>query len=914
MKKERRKVFVWVCIFLYLLLFAPRYFAYAFPLRVSAEPQFVSKANKYVPGEILVKFREKANPKAVDRINLLEGGQVILTSLRGKFSRVKIPAGRTVEEMVKRYRRYPEVEYAEPNYLARVFYTPNDPYYSYQWHFPQVRMSNAWEIELGGKSSVVVAVVDTGIAYEDYDIYAQAPDLAGTNFVVGYDFVNNDTHPNDDNRHGTHVAGTVAQTTNNGAGVAGVAFSCSLMPVKVFNADGYGTYAQIADGFYYAVDNGAHVINFSGGGPADSSVLHDAVKYAYNKGVPLIAAAGNDGTSTLSYPAAYPEAIAVAAVRYDKTLSYYSNYGSGLDLVAPGGDLNVDQNGDGYADGVLQQTFASSTSLTNFGYYFFQGTSMAAPHVSGVVALLIAHGESGVDNIYQILTQTAEDLGTSGYDTTYGYGLVNAAKALDRLAPESPPKPTPKAVSAVSGEFEWSPAVDNEKVSYYKIFRNVSGDPDTFELIDTTTATSYTDTLPSPASWWYRVSAVDFGGNESSLGERVHMVYWEEGITKVNGGVISIDGGRVRVEVPADSLPADTTITVETKGNPPPPPPGLDAGGTVYELGPGGLTFSKGVTITLSYFRPEPEGLTPALFYYNPATSNWEYIGGEVDKTNNRVSALVNHFSTFGVFWGNALQGPHGGYTSTTDKCKACHDVHQAVGTYRLLPANTIYDTCQSCHDGTGAENVVYGQITGFAGGPPEHYGHRMNTGIIAIPGGDTTVAPYGPDSGLTCSSCHSPHGSETRMITEDYYCDATATVSNHLLLRDPGRATGTVIFYGAKWCADCHDRRHNERAGIYNHPVSLTLSYLSASIARDNSNFQMSPVNPSNTRTDPICQHCHEDARDVETTFTVPNEPPPTPTNPKYNNFPHEAENRYMVVETGDDLCLNCHSTDNLP
>jgi predicted CXXCH cytochrome family protein len=287
-------------------------------------------------------------------------------------------------------------------------------------------------------------------------------------------------------------------------------------------------------------------------------------------------------------------------------------------------------------------------------------------------------------------------------------------------------------------------------------------------------------------------------------------------------------------------------------------------------------------------------------------------LGGTVNLTNRTVAVPVNHFSIFGIAWGNALQGPHGGYIDTTDKCKACHDVHDAQSGYALLVRSNIFNTCQYCHDGTGAENVVYRQI--YSPKPPADYGHRMATGVTIIPGGDTTVAPRGSDSGLTCTHCHSPHGNELRMISQPYYCDATQTVSNHLLKNDPGRATGTVSFYGAAWCADCHDRRHSNRTDVNNHPVNLSLSYLSASIARDNTNFRMDPVNPSNARTYPICQHCHEDRRNVETAFTAPVEPPTGTSNPVYNNFPHESETRYLVAETRDDLCLNCHATGSLP
>ena len=268
--------------------------------------------------------------------------------------------------------------------------------------------------------------------------YEQAPDLSGTSFVGGWDFVNDDAHPNDDNGHGTHVTGTVAQTTNNGFGVAGVAFGVSVMPVKVLNAAGTGAYSWIADGIYYAVDNGADIISMSLGGSASDTTLQNAVSYAYSNGVVVVAAAGNGGNDGVGdpvcdYPAAYDAyVIAVGATQYDESKAPYSNYGSSLDVVAPGGNTAVDQNGDGYADGVLQNTF--SDTPVDWAYWFWQGTSMATPHVSGVAALLLTRNPNLTpDEMRSVLQSTAEDLGSAGWDSTFGWGLVDAQAALESV-------------------------------------------------------------------------------------------------------------------------------------------------------------------------------------------------------------------------------------------------------------------------------------------------------------------------------------------------------------------------------------------------------------------------------------------------------------------------------------------------
>lgn len=424
-------------------------FALVFGQHGSAADKILEKGailngQRYAPGEIIVKFKPEVSDKLIAEVNSKHGTSVLYSSRFADFKRLRIPKRKAVEDMVEIYKRNPNVEYAELNYIAHAFVVPNDPYYSYQWNFYNttyggINMESAWGIETGD-ASVIVAVVDTGVAYENYSEiirrrtynYYLAPDLAQTHFVAGYDFVNNDAHPNDDDGHGTHVTGTIAQSTNNAMGVAGIAYGCSIMPVKVLNSQGSGTYADIAEGIYFAADNGAKVINMSLGGSSGSTTLENALAHAYGKGVTIVCASGNNGSpTTVSYPAAYDAyCIAVGATRYDEAVSYYSNGGASLDLAAPGGDLNVDQNGDGYGDGVLQQTFGNTTN--DWGYWFYEGTSMAAPHVSGVAALLIAHGVATTpDEVREALQSTAEDKGASGWDSEYGWGIVDAYAALN---------------------------------------------------------------------------------------------------------------------------------------------------------------------------------------------------------------------------------------------------------------------------------------------------------------------------------------------------------------------------------------------------------------------------------------------------------------------------------------------------
>jgi len=455
------------------------------PLFVKEPAQVEPLTTDFMPDEIIVKFKPGTQKKSIQDFNQQQGAQETYESPFARFKVLKIPPTKTVAEMVEIYSKNPLVEYAEPNYIMHTAMVPNDPLYQYQWHFDDdntintggastnpyggtngggIRMEEAWDSETGD-ASVVVAVIDSGVAYENFAVpsyelstiasgvtaYEQAPDLVNTNFVAGYDYIHNDTHPNDNNSHGTHVSGTIAQSTNNSLGVAGMGTNTSIMPVKVLDQAGCGTTSTVADGINFAVSNGAKVINLSLTSSAPTTTIENAVANAYNNGVVVVAASGNGGSNSVGYPAAYDNyVIAVGSTRYDETLSYYSNYGSSLDVVAPGGDTGEDQNEDGYADGVVQNTFESyndrkpycvspndvEADPTDFGYWFYQGTSMAAPHVAGLAALLLAADPTLTpDQVRTAIQTTAEDKGTAGWDQYYGHGLIDAEAALASLGP-----------------------------------------------------------------------------------------------------------------------------------------------------------------------------------------------------------------------------------------------------------------------------------------------------------------------------------------------------------------------------------------------------------------------------------------------------------------------------------------------
>jgi serine protease len=382
-------------------------------------------------------------------------------------------------------RRQPEVAYAQPNYIRRNKATPNDTNYGSQWHFETINLPSAWNINAGGRNDVIVAVIDSGLttttntfSFRIWDgrafrvlavPFSKAADFDHERVNVGREFVLNrrwttsagDTLLFDADGHGTHVAGTIAQQTNNNSGYAGVAYQTTLLPLKacwsywdlqmVLGAQGTPGLADPDFGgcpddaqvqaIRYAADNGAKVINISLGGPGASPMIREALEYAVSRGAFVAIAAGNeaeDGNPT-GYPAAYAPSIegvvAVGAVNRRLARASYSSFGSYVELVAPGG-------GDGpQADqiwqmGPMQSDLRFALLAPRFDRsqsFGISGTSMAAPHVAGVAALLYSQGITNPAAIEAALKRFARDLGPPGPDPEYGAGLVDARAALRGL-------------------------------------------------------------------------------------------------------------------------------------------------------------------------------------------------------------------------------------------------------------------------------------------------------------------------------------------------------------------------------------------------------------------------------------------------------------------------------------------------
>lgn len=336
------------------------------PVSVADAKMSATPEAPHVPGTVLVKFR--ADATSVKQEEFLKAyGLEVAGKVYGDDVYILKTKEQKIAALAETLSKHPVIEYAEPDYIATIDWTPNDQYWSQQWGPQKVSAPQAWDVTRGS-SSVMIAVVDTGVDLDH-------PDLRNkVRTDIDYDFVNNDSTAQDDNGHGTHVAGIAAASTNNTTGVAGMCPNCSILPVKVLNAAGSGSYSAIASGIRYAADKGAKVINLSLGGSAGSSTLESAVNYANSKGSLLICAAGNSNTSAPSYPAYYSPCVAVAATDQSDRKASFSNYGSWVDTSAPGVSIYATYYNDRYAS--------------------LSGTSMAAPHAAGLAGLLFSQGRS----------------------------------------------------------------------------------------------------------------------------------------------------------------------------------------------------------------------------------------------------------------------------------------------------------------------------------------------------------------------------------------------------------------------------------------------------------------------------------------------------------------------------------------
>ena len=454
--------------------------------RQSERPAF-----RYAPGRVVVKFRDQATD--AERLSALAGLAATATidprPSYADFDLVRIDPTADAEAIAAALTGQPAVEYAQASYSGwRTLLVPNDPLYATrQWNLPMINLERAWDLQPQAGSSITVAVLDTGVAYQNATLienlpafrdeegnrypalgrvtipYAGATQLmAPGRFVSPFDFIWENAIPLDFDGHGTHVTGTVGQLTNDGIGTAGVAFNVKIMPVKVidgvwdflFGSPSFATDDVVARGIRFAVDNGAKVINMSIGrtGPPNTSpVVEGAIQYAVGKGVFVAVAGGNEfevgnPIQVIAEIASRVDgAVAVAAVDRNKAHAYYSSTGNYLEVSAPGGS----ERGFGRDGFVFQQTFDFNFTDTFLlppaqfaaprfdvlAYIGYIGTSMATAHISGLAAMMMQQGITSPAAIEAVLEQTAVDLGSPGRDDTFGFGLVDARAALRGFGP-----------------------------------------------------------------------------------------------------------------------------------------------------------------------------------------------------------------------------------------------------------------------------------------------------------------------------------------------------------------------------------------------------------------------------------------------------------------------------------------------
>lgn len=446
---------------------------------------------EFAPGEIIVKFRPDASPLVRQNSLRATGLSLLEASPQGDVLRLQVKPGQEATAMADLLARG-QVEYASPNYYVYATGDPNDPYYSAQWGLKQAQdhdidAPEAWNIHTG-TSNVIIAVIDTGVDLDHPDLVAKIT----SGGQAGYNYISPGALPDDDNGHGTHVAGIAAASGNNGVGIAGVSWGARVMPLKVLSASGSGTIYNLALAIRYAADHGAKVINMSLGGGCGTGWpdVESAVNYAVSKGVVLVAASGNNYAGVVSCPGAINGVMAVGATDSSDVRASYSNYGTALDVMAPGSSIYSTWPGGGYA--------------------YDSGTSMATPHVAGLAALLWSFAP-GLNNyqIQSLIQNNADDLGIIGWDQEYGYGRINAYRTLLAASLQVTPAPlflfvdantasTSRnlLISTTSAEtIAWNATIPPEAAGWLSITSAASGS------ITASTANQLTLTAARPGSY-----------------------------------------------------------------------------------------------------------------------------------------------------------------------------------------------------------------------------------------------------------------------------------------------------------------------------------------------------------------------------------------------------------------------------
>ena len=581
----------------------------------------------YVPGRIVVKLKEGLSPADLAQLHADHDAVVEKEIRRIGVQVLSVPVG-AAEAKIADYKADPRVEYAELDYLAQPVFDPNDPYYGdgSQWGPQKMSAPQAWDLSKGD-AGVVVAILDWGVDLQHPDLATEmwtnpgevpgnGVDDDGNGYVddvYGWDFANDDHDPQDDYGHGTHCAGIAAAATDNGVGVAGVGYNSRVMALKVGDgATGTAAYSDIAYGIMYAAENGAKVISLSLGGYAFSGFLEAVVNYAWDLGSVLVGAVGNNNVSNLFYPAAYNNVIGVSATDQNDAKASWSNHGVQVSVAAPGASI--------------YSTYWNGSST----YAYMSGTSMAAPHVAGLAALLFSQdGSRSNATVRSLIEGTADDLGSAGWDPYFGHGRVNAYGALTGGAAPPPPTPTtepptPTPVPPTSTPVPPTPTSEPTAVP-------ATSTPEPTAVPATSTPEPTATPTPEPeGSYEQRVNA---GGGGYAAAQAAYS--WVSGVYEAptDPGVDWVSGAD---ETPVDPAADWVSGTAEDADS-----AEQDSANWVHpeteteEVRPGVAVVP--ITVPTPYAAPQTAGWDPDQAY----DGSWGYTGGTAKSVSNEVSGTT---------------------------------------------------------------------------------------------------------------------------------------------------------------------------------------------------------------------------------------------------------------------------------
>jgi thermitase len=506
-----------------------------------------------LPDELLVQVKAGVTESRARGILNEFGAQVSDEIPQLRVKRIKVPP-QALERILESLNAHEHMSFAEPNFLAEPMSIPNDYYYNSQWHLPKISAPEGWDLTTGA-SDIPIAILDTGVDPSHPDLQAK--------LLPGYNFYDRNTDTSDVRGHGTAVAGAAAAISNNGSGVAGVAWKNPILPLRISAPDGYATYSAMASAITYAADHGAKVINLSYGGENYSSTLQSAVDYAWSKGAVVVASAANYSTDTPYYPAACNHVVAVSATNTSDQLTTFSNYGNWVDVAAPGVSIYTTSRGGGYGA--------------------YSGTSFSSPVTAGLLALIFSANPSLTNqDVLDILTQNTDDLGAPGFDSTFAHGRINVSKSLKAALEKRQETDTTPPLAIITSPSDGSvitggaitvsvSATDNVGVTKVELYVNGS-------LHSTDTSSPYSflwDSSQRPdGTYQFYAKAYDAAGNTAQSGSiSLNLARPQTDITPPVVSISSpsdgsvITGGAITVSVSATDNVGVTKVELYVNGS-----------------------------------------------------------------------------------------------------------------------------------------------------------------------------------------------------------------------------------------------------------------------------------------------------------------------------------------------------------